>query len=76
MISRMKKAGGGNPPATTVRRDQSYGAMDPTSRPNRLGRAAAVLLRLEGAAETVERQGLWRTFEAELEQAYGGLDHV
>ncbi|MBN2129059.1 MAG: hypothetical protein JW741_06155 [Sedimentisphaerales bacterium] len=74
MNTRIKKAGGGNPPATTVRQPSSYRQLAPTSRANLLEQAAEVLLVLAFFPVTeTTRLGLLALLDCRLRRAYEGM---
>lgn len=73
MSMRKEKAGGGNPPATTVRRPTSYHRRAIGSRVN-LSQAADVLCLLAFWPLTITaRVGFTALFERQLHRAYEGV---
>lgn len=75
MITRMKKAGGGNPPAMTTRQVSSYRQPTLVSRANLLEQAAEVLCLLAFFPVTkTARTILLGLFARRLRRAYEGGD--
>lgn len=72
MTTRMKKAGGGNPPATTLERPLSYGRLTSASRAESISLAASILLTLQFPLTAIEEMALWGLLQRHLERGYAG----
>jgi hypothetical protein len=73
-MQRMKKAGGGNPPATALRQPLPYPHPALASRADPLEQAAEVLLLLQFPLADIERAVFACLFERCLGQAYKGAE--